>query len=307
MNEDISVLVRVCEIIAATVAGFFGAQVQVWVRNLLSGNKIATKDTSIQQTIGGGGISTGGATFGTVSGGTINVFPMRGIELDYRIAENSSSVIEPRTINRLELCSATILKLPTPEPGKCTDAMLRVDTGNELYPLGVSTDKNVFDAFSRDWLNLSPNARNYITFTYMGDVIRDGVMKYVWIVSCQTASSIDGVSTIGSGYRQSKYGMLDASGSIKYAEPLLYKDGVLWGNASDAMMLAQGYKIIENKNPGSCRPGYFWRSNGWKDDGHRIFQEFQEVLIPQPDPNVEKQDLQSILSDVSERLRKLNA
>ena len=83
MNEDMSVLVRVCEIIAATVAGFFGAQVQVWVRNLLSGNKIATRDTSIQQTIGGGGISTGGATFGTVSGGTINVFPMRGIELDY--------------------------------------------------------------------------------------------------------------------------------------------------------------------------------------------------------------------------------
>ncbi len=307
MSEDANVLMHVFEIIAAVVAGFLGAQVQVWIRSLLSGNKIATKDTSIQQTIENGGISTGGATFGTVSGGTVNVYSMRGTELDYRVSEISSSVIEPRTINRLELCSTTILRLPTPEPGKCTDAILRVDTGNELYPLGVSTEKNVFDAFSSDWLNLSPNTRNYITFTYMGNVIRDGVMKYVWIVSCHTASSIDGVSTIGAGYQRSKYGMLDASGLIKYAGPLLYKDGVLWGNASDEMMLEQGYKIIENKNPGPCRTGYFWRSNGWKDGGRRIYQEFQEVLAPRPDPNIEKQDLKSILSDVSERLNKLDA
>ena len=307
MSEGGTILLQVCEMIAAFVAGLFGAQFQVWIKSFLSGNKIATKDTSVQQNIRGGGTSAGGATFGMVSGGTINVFPMQGIEVDYRISENSSPVIEPRTINRLELCSKTILKLPIPESGKCVDAMIRIDTGNELYPLGVSTDKNVFDAFSMDWLNLTPNARNYLSFTYMGNVVRDGVMKYVWIVSCQTASSIDGVSTIGARYRQTKYGTLDASGSIKYADPLLCKDGVLWGNVSDEMMLAHGYKIIENNNPGSCRPGYYWRSNGWKDDGQRVFQEFQEVLIPRPDPNIEKQDLKSILSDVSERLNKLDA
>lgn len=272
---DWDVITKVLEILVAFLAGMFGSEVKMRIRNLFSGNKIGTKDTTLRQHNAGNYSLGSGATFGNVSGGTINVFGLQGANADYQIAEVSSNVVTSRFINLLRLTEQTIIDLPQVTRGVSADAILRIDTGDVVYPLGVKTDENVFDALCSEWLQLAPNTRHYLTFTYIGDAHVNGRIKHVWLVARPTVESVDGIRKVSSAHNLQQYGKLTREGKLVFADTLLQDGDVLWGNATSDMMLRHGLRIIDNCGPGSCDVGFYWQDEGWIEDGDSLRRQFK--------------------------------
>ena len=163
MGNESNWIVEVLRLITAIIGGVLGATLKVRFSKMVSKNQISTQNTDVRKQTHCGNVS--------MNAGTINFVGLQGKALDYDIAEESSEVIQSRTINRLDLTQKTILRMPNVIKGHTSDAILRIDTGNVVYPLGVCLDSDEFDANDQGWLNLKPNSRNYMSFTYIGECI----------------------------------------------------------------------------------------------------------------------------------------
>ena len=273
MESESNWIVEGLRLIIAFVGGMLGASLKVWLSKIVSNNtcKISTRNTDARKQNNCGNVS--------MNAGTINFVGLRGKELDYDIAEESSETMQSRTVNRLDLTQKTILRMPNVIKGRTSDALLRIDTGDVVYPLGVCLDNDEFDANDRGWLNLKPNSRNYLLFTYMGECKSNGKAKHIWLVANPGVLTLgeSGISTKGAICKR-VFGKIDASGQIKYAEPLLVDDDIAWGNPDDDMMIKHGYRIIQNTMP-KCREGFFQKMIGWDDDGRRLTPRFTEIPI----------------------------
>lgn len=274
MESESNWIVEALRLIIAFLGGVLGSSLKVWLSKIVSKNvnKTSTRNTDASKRTNCGNVS--------MNAGTINFVGLQGSELDYDIAEESSEAIQSRTVNRLDLTQKTILRMPSVIKGHTSDAFLRIDTGDVVYPLGVCLDNDEFDANDRGWLNLRPNSRNYLSFTYMGECKSNGKTKHIWLVANPDVLTIGGsrVST-NSVTNKRVFGKIDASGHIKYAEPLLVDDDIVWGNPDEDMMIKHGYRIIEKATP-KCREGFFQKMIGWNDDGRRLTPRFAEIPIP---------------------------
>lgn len=271
MESESNWIVEIVRLIIAFVGGVLGSSLTVRLSKIFSKNKISVQSTDARSQNNCGNVS--------MSAGTINFVGLQGKELDYDIAEESSETMKSRTINRLNLTQKTILRMPSVIKGRTSDAALRIDTGNVVYPLGVCLDYNEFDATDRGWLNLKPNSRNYLYFTYMGECKSNGKVKHIWFVGNPDVVTLGegGMSTNGVTCKR-VFGKIDASGQIKYAESLLVADDIAWGNPDEDMMIKHGYRIIENAMP-KCREGFLQKMIGWNDDGRRLTPKFTEIPI----------------------------
>lgn len=271
MEGESNWIIEVLRLIIAFVGGALGSSLTVRLSKIVSKNKMSVQNTDNIQQDNCGNVS--------MSAGTINFVGLQGKELDYDIAEESSEAMQSRTINRLELVQKTVLRMPNVVKGHSSDAFLRIDTGNVVYPLGVCLDNDEFDATNRDWLNLKPNSRNYLSFTYMGECKSNGKAKHIWLVGRADVLTLGegGTSTNGATCKR-VFGKIDSSGRIKYAEPLLIDDDIVWGNPNEDMMIKRGYRIIENAMP-KCREGFVQKMIGWNDDGRRLTPKFTEIQI----------------------------
>lgn len=275
MGNESNWIVEVLRLITAIIGGVLGATLKVRFSKMVSKNQISTQNTDVRKQTHCGNVS--------MNAGTINFVGLQGKALDYDIAEESSEVIQSRTINRLDLTQKTILRMPNVIKGHTSDAILRIDTGNVVYPLGVCLDSDEFDANDQGWLNLKPNSRNYMSFTYIGECISKGKIKHIWLVGKTDVSTLgDGRTSTNIATCRRAFGRIDASGQIKYAEALLVDDDIAWGNPTEDMMIRHGYRIVENTPP-KCREGFLQKRIGWNDDGRRLTPRFEEVPISQPD------------------------
>lgn len=274
MESESNWIIEILRLVIALVGGVLGGSLKVRLSKRVSKqlNTINTRNTDASEQTNCGNVS--------LNAGTINFVGLQGKELDYDIAEESSEVIKSRTINRLNLTQKTILRMPNIIKGRTSDAGLRIDTGDVVYPLGVCLDSDEFDVNDREWLNLKPNSRNYLYFTYMGESITENKAKHVWFVGRSDVLTFGGCRRLTNCATNKRvFGKIDASGNIKYAEPLLVEDNIVWGNPNEEMMMKHGYRIVENAMP-KCREGFFQKMIGWKDDGRRITPRFEEIPMP---------------------------
>lgn len=273
MESESNWIVEALRLVIAFLGGALGSSLKVWLSKIVSKNvnNVSTRNTDASKRTNCGNVS--------MNAGTINFVGLQGQELDYEIAEESSEVLKSRTINRLNLTQKTILRMPNVVKGRTSDAVLRIDTGDVVYPLGVCLDNDEFDVSDRGWLNLKPNSRNYLYFTYMGESINEYKAKHIWFVGKTDVSTLGGcrISTNDITCKR-VFGKIDVSGGIKYAEPMLVDDDIAWGNPDEDMMIKHGYRIVENTTP-KCREGFFQKMIGWNDDGKRLTPRFAEILI----------------------------
>ncbi len=269
MGNEGNWIVEVIRLLVAIIGGVLGSSLKVWLSKTVI--RISRRNTVVQQQAQCGNVS--------MSAETINFFGLQGKELNYAIAEESSEVIRSRTINRLDLKHKTILHMPKITMGQCSDAVLRIDTGDVVYPLGVCLDSDEFDARDRDWLNLKPNSRNYLSFTYVGECNSEGKTKHLWLASKADSLNLgDKDVSRKTTVSRKRFGKIDSSGQIKYAEDMLVDDDIAWGNPTEEMMMRCGYRIVENTRP-DCREGFYLKMTGWNDDGQRLTPIFTEVPL----------------------------
>lgn len=222
---------------------------------------------------------------------------------DHAVAELSSRVLADRTRNFLKLTEKTLLALPQMRAGDVLDLVLRIDVGEKVFPLGIDTKGDHFDIpGGRDNLvQLVPHSRLYLLLTGYGCVENDGVHKRNWMLVSQ-GPFLD----VEPSHRQKpvSYGRI-VNGNLVRAKNWLEIGGVVWWNPTSEMFVSQGYKLVDERGPGSAEKGFHYESPVWEDCGETIVRRWKLVKDELPPQELEYEMIQTLVTEVNDRFDRL--